>query len=133
MPFGTIVQKRTPTLFAGRLRHRIDIVQLSSTQDSTGGQNISANTVYAGVWASIEALNGTEKFAAHEFVSQVSHQVVLRYMAGINSGMQVLFSGRQFQIEACLNPDERTKMLILLCIEINDSLQQQTSQPGDLA
>ncbi len=132
MPFQQVIQKRTPTLFAGRLRHRIDIVQLSPMQDSTGGQNLSANTIYENVWASIEALSGAEKFAAHEFVSQASHQVVIRYLSGINSGQQVWFGGRQFQIEAVLNPDERTKMLILLCIEINGSLQQQTSQPGDL-
>jgi head-tail adaptor len=203
MPFGTIVQKRSPVLFVGRLRHRIDIVQLSPTQDSTGGQNVSADVVYANVWASIEALTGTEKFAAHEFISQVSHQVVIRYIGaapswqadnnyigaalckdsngnlqqaqgsgglsgatvpvwnvtiggttadgsgstaftwknlgaapnrtGVTSGQQVWFQGRQFQIESVLNPDERTKMLILLCIEINDSLQQNTSQPGDLS
>ena len=32
--------------------------------------------------------------------------------------------GRLFQIETVLNPDERAKLLILLCIQINDSLQQ---------
>lgn len=132
MPFGFIVQKRTPFLFAGRLRHRVDIVSISPTQDSTGGQNLSVDTIYANIWASIEALNGTEKFAAHEFVSQATHQIVLRYLDGINSGQQVWFEGRQFQIEAVLNPDERNKMLILICIEINDSLQQNPNQPGDL-
>lgn len=201
MPLPPVIQKRTPIMFAGRLRHKVDIVQISPTQDSTGGQNLSANTVFANVWASIEALSGTEKFAAHEFVSQVSHQVVIRWIgpapswqpdweystgnlvvdangnlqqaqsnglsgstaptwnqtvggftsdgdpstglswknlgvasqrSAVNSGMQIWFQGRQFQIEAVLNPDERNKMLLLLCIEINDSLQQNTNQPGDL-
>lgn len=201
MPFGPIIQRRTPTLFAGRLRHKIDLVQVSQAQDSAGGFNLSCDVVYANVWASIEALSGTEKFAAHEFISQVSHQVVIRYIGaapswqadwnylsgqlcvdanlnlqqaqcagtsgdtaptwgtaygaitqdgdpstglswkclgvapirtGVVAGMQVWFSGRQFQIEAVLNTDERNKLLILLCIEINDSLQQITSQPGDL-
>jgi head-tail adaptor len=191
-------------LFAGRLRHKIDIVNVSSVQDSTGGQSLSANVVYANVWASIEALTGTEKFAAHEFVSQVSHQCVIRWIGpapswvalndypgsflivdanrnfqqaqtpgglsgavapvwnttpggftsdgdpstgltwknlgpagqrtGVNSGMQIWFQGRTFQVEAVLNADERNKSLILLCIEINDSLQTKPSpaQPGDL-
>jgi head-tail adaptor len=201
MPFSFIVQKRTPFMFAGRLRHKIDIVNISKTQDSTGGQNQNVDVIYANVWASIEALSGTEKFAAHEFVSQASHQVVIRYIGaapawvadndyasgtlvkdnngnlqqaqagglsgpcapvwnqtiggvtedgdpstglrwknlgpapvrtGVNSGMQIWFQGRQFQVEAVLNPDERTKMLILLCVEINDSSQQKTNQPGDL-
>jgi head-tail adaptor len=202
MPFGPIVQRRTPSLFSGRLRHKVDIVTVSNVQDSAGGFNLSCDVIYANVWASIEALSGTEKFAAHEFVSQVSHQVVIRYIGaapswqpdtnyaagalvvdanlnlqqaqsdgtsgsfapvwnqdtgyftedgdpstglswknlgvapirtGINSGMQVWFGGRQFQIEAVLNTDERNKMLILLCIEINGSLQQNPNQPGDLS
>jgi head-tail adaptor len=202
MPYGPIIQKRTPTLFAGRLRHKIDLVQVSQAQDSAGGLNLSVDVIYANVWASIEALNGTEKFAAHEFVSQVSHQIVIRYIGaapswvcnyeypagalvkdtngnlqqaqapgglsgsappvwnatqggytadgdpstgltwknlgiapvrtGVNSGMQCWFQGRQFQVEAVLNTDERNKFLILLCVEINDSLQQTPQQPGDL-
>ena len=124
MPFGPIVQRRTPTLFAGRLRQKINIVSTSSAQDTTGGQSLAVTTTFAeNIWASIEALSGVEKFAAHEFVSEVSHQVVIRYLAGVTSAMQVVFQDRQFQIHAVLNPDERKKFLILMCNEVNDSLQ----------
>lgn len=196
---GRIVQSYTPQMFAGRLRHQIDLVKVSSVQDDTGGINVNIDTVYANVWASVEALSGTEKFAAHEFVSQVTHRVVIRYIGnapswqagfavqqgtlcvdangnlqqaqgngitgatapvwatqqgqltpdgspslgfswklivspapfntGVVSGMQVWFNNRQFQIEAVLNPDERNKMLILLCIEVNDSRQQTPNFP----
>lgn len=43
---------------------------------------------------------------------------------GVKASMQVWFNGRQFQIESVQNPDERTKMLILQCSEVNDSEQQ---------
>jgi head-tail adaptor len=201
MPYGTIVQRRTPQLFAGRLRHKIDLVQRTATQDSMGGSDISLDVVYANVWASIEAMNGTEQFAANSFISQASHQIVIRYIGaapswqpdvtyqigalcidangnlqqaqgngksgntaphwnataggntndgsgslafqwynlgtpppntGVTSQMQVWFQNRQFQIKSVLNPDERSKMLILLCGEINDSTQQKPSYPGDL-
>jgi SPP1 family predicted phage head-tail adaptor len=132
MPFGTVIQKRTTVLFAGRFRHRIDIVKVSPVQDSTGGQDINVDVIYKNVWASIEALTGKEQFAASAFISQSSHQVVIRYLTGINAGQQVWFDGRQFQIEAVLNPTEITKTLVLLVMEINNSLQQITSQPGDL-
>jgi SPP1 family predicted phage head-tail adaptor len=124
MSFGPIVQRRTPTLFAGRLRHKIDIVKPTEAQDSTGGTDVSSNTIFATVRASVEAVSGTETFAAQELLSRVSHQVVIRYLAGVNSAQQVHFQGRQFQIEAVLNPDGRSKLLILLCVEINDSAQQ---------
>lgn len=203
MPISAIPQQRTPTMQSGRLRHKIDIVQVSTVQDSTGGINLSVDTIYANVWASIEALSGTDKFAAHEFVSQVSHQVVIRwigaapswlpntaylagtlvvdanknlqqaqtpggitavaaptwnntvgsftddgtpstpfqwkcltipapYGTGVKAKMQVWYQQRQFQIEAVLNPDERNKMLVMLCIEINDSAQQSPNIPTGL-
>ncbi len=52
---------------------------------------------------------------------------------GVTSAMQVWFQGRQFQITSVFNPDERNKMLCLMCTEINDSRQQlQNNQPGGL-
>jgi head-tail adaptor len=51
---------------------------------------------------------------------------------GVTAALQVWFQGRQFQITSVQNPDERNKMLALMCLEINDSRQQITQQPGDL-
>jgi len=52
---------------------------------------------------------------------------------GVTAAMQVWFQGRQFQISNVFNPDERNKMLVLMCTEINDSRQQlQNNQPGGL-
>jgi SPP1 family predicted phage head-tail adaptor len=124
----TVAQSNSPMLQAGKLRNRISIVQNENAQDTAGGTTVNNWTPVATVWASIEALSGVEKFAAHEFVSQASHSVVIRYNPEltITSAMQIVFGSRQFQIETVLNPDERTKMLQILCIEINDS-QQQTA------
>lgn len=119
-------------LLAGKLRHRIDLVQVSNAQDSTGGFDLSADVVFANVWASVEALSGSEALVLESQASMVSHQVIIRYMPGVNSSLQVWFQGRQFQITSVQNPDERNKMLCLMCVEINDSRHQITSQPGDL-
>ena len=197
------MQRRTPTLQAGKLRHRIDIVSVKKVQDASGGFDLSADVVYANVWASIEALSGTDKFAAHEFISQVTHQVTVRWIGpapswqpnfayapntlvvdangylqqaqapgglsgndtptwglvygdltpdtnpsfpfdwknlgvagqqtGVVAKQQVWFQQRQFQIEAVLNPDERNKALVLMCIEVNDSLQQNPAIPAGLS
>lgn len=202
MPIGRTPQTYTPQLFAGRLRHKIDLVNMTARQDSMGGADVELwDVVYANVWASVEALSGVEKFAAHEFISQVSHQVIIRYIGAapswlpgiayqtgqlvkdsngnlqqaqgngisgqaapvwnsqaagytqdgvgslqflwynlgiappntaITAGMRILFNNRAFDITTVLNPDERNKMLVLLCIEINDSRQQTISYPGDI-
>ena|SRR6266567_9224716 len=119
-----IVQRRTPTLFAGRLRHKIDIVQPTQAQDSTGGTDVSNDTVFATVRASVEAISGTEQYGEQAFISRTTYQIVIRYLPGVTSAMQVHWQGRQFQIESVANPDGRSKLLILLCVEINDSAQQ---------
>lgn len=192
---------RTGRLQAGKLRHRIDIVVPSATQDSTGGTNWSADVIYANVWSSIEALSGRETLVLESQTSMVSHQVIIRYIGaapdwqadteyaagalcedsngnlqqaqaaglsgasaptwsttkgnftadgdpstglnwknlgpappytGVTAAMRILFQGRQFQITSVLNPDERNKLLCLMCLEINDSRQQLTTQPTDL-
>lgn len=117
-------------ILAGKLRHKIDIVKPTNSQDDTGGTSLANNTIFANCWASINALSGQEGFAASEFVSTSSHMVTIRYRPGVTTAMQVWFKGRTFQIVAVLNPDEKTKTLILLCSEINDSAQQTPSPSG---
>ena len=51
---------------------------------------------------------------------------------GVTSAMQVWFQGRQFQVKSVQNPDEKNKLLCLMCVEINDSRNQITNQPGGL-
>jgi SPP1 family predicted phage head-tail adaptor len=125
----TIIQSNSPVLQAGKFRHQIRIVKPAGTQDSAGGANENENiTIADNVWATIEALSGVEKFAAYEFSSEISHSVIIRYSDyRVTADMQVEFQGRRFQIEAVLNPDERNKMLQLLCIEVNDSLQEDVT------
>lgn len=121
----------------GKLRHRIQIVGPSSTQDSMGGWNINVDTVVWDTWGTIEALTGAEKFMANQFGSTVTHSVMVRHprsavpAPGIVAKMQVWFNQRQFQIEAVLNHDETQRFLQLLCIEINDSLQQASGSPSE--
>src|SRR5579863_5946592 len=89
MAWGIQVSRRSPTLNVGRLRKRISIVRVASPQDSMGGQDVNVNVLYANVWASVEALTSSEKFAAHEFVSEVSHQVVIRYIGAAPSWLAI--------------------------------------------
>jgi SPP1 family predicted phage head-tail adaptor len=91
-------------------------------------------------WAKIEAIQGKDALAAAQFGDQITHKITMRYRGldqtvplTILEKMMIWFKGRQFQIEAVLNPDERNKLLYLLCVEINQSQQQTTNQPADLA
>lgn len=136
MSFEGVIQSGKVYLQKGRLRHRVQIVQPTLSQDSTGGWNISANNVILTTWASIEALTVSEKFAAKQFASQVSHRVIIRNPRsaapqGITAKMQVWYNGRQFQVEGVLNPDERPDALVLICMELNDSAEQSSASPSE--
>jgi SPP1 family predicted phage head-tail adaptor len=106
-------------------RWPIKIVQPNLTRDSFGGTRSDDATVFAEVWAAVEALSATTfgrtVYAAQQEVSEVTHRVTIRYLDGIKSSMNVWHRDRQFQIQAIVDPDEQQKVLFLLCIERNDS------------
>jgi SPP1 family predicted phage head-tail adaptor len=136
MPLKQVPQSGSPVFQSGKLRHRIQIVQPTLAQDTAGGWNVNTNNVVLTCWATIEALTGVEKFAAHEFTSNVTHSVWIRHPrsavpGGIQAKMQVWFNTRQLQVESVLDPDGRQKYLQLLCIEVGDSQQQATASPSE--
>lgn len=110
---------------AGKLRHRISILEQSSRQDSTGGWTpIDSSILLDSVPASIEALTGRELFSAQQKVSEVTHRITMRFAFGVEAKQYVRWfdeRDRFFQIEAIENPDGRRKVLFLLCVERDDS------------
>src|SRR5260370_37961944 len=103
-------------LAAGKLRHRIDIVAPSGAQDSMGGTPDTNYKLVKKTWASIEAVTGKDQLAAGAFIETVTHKVTVRYDKSINASQWIFFKGRQFQITAVMNPDETTKLLVILAV-----------------
>jgi len=112
-------------------RWRVKIVQPTRTKDSMGSINEDDATVFAEVWAAVEALSATtfgkKVYSSLQEVSEVTHRVTIRYLAGVKASMNVWFRDRVFKIEAIVDPDEQQKVLYLLCIERNDSAVQVAS------
>lgn len=135
MALRGLVQGAPPVLQAGKFPHRVQFVVPSNVQDSTGGWSVNVVKVVFTCWASVEALTASDKFAAHEFSSRVTHFVYIRHPrsavpGGITSNMMVQFNGRQFQVEGVMDPNEKKKVLCITVIEIDDSVNQSAgSQP----
>jgi len=106
---------------AGTLQHWIVIVKPTLAQDSAGGWAEDAESRVAAVRAQVLALTGRELYAAQQQVSEVTHQITMRYLPGITANMNVWFRGRQFRIQAAVDPDETRKVLVMLCLERNNS------------
>ena len=129
---------RRDTIRAGKLRHAIQIINLSTQVDQFGGPVTADATVFATVRASIEALSGRELYQAQQVVAEVTHLVTIRWMAGVKAKMDVWFAEgigsptvittRQFQIMHVDNPDEQHHVLLLYCIERDDSAYQGPGQ-----
>jgi SPP1 family predicted phage head-tail adaptor len=118
---------------AGELRHLVTIAQANTTEDKFGGADpsLAGATELATVYAKVEALTLRELYSAQQKVSEVTHRVTIRYLSGIKAGMLAWFRGRQFQIQAIENPGELNKLLVLLCLERDDSAREEgTSEPG---
>ena len=119
-------------IIAGRLRQRIDILKPNLVQGTSGGWRVGDTSIFNTVWASIEPLTGRELQSAQQIVSEVTHKITIRFLPGIRAKMAVSFKGpggelREFQIMDIENPNETSKMLVLLCMERDESARESPS------
>lgn len=122
----------SPTaLQAGKLRHRIQIVNLTLAQDSSGGFSETNATVFATLWASVESDAGRlrEIYGGQQRVGENYFKVTFRWIDGVNNAQNVWWDGHTFQILQVENPDGRQKLLKLLCVERDESART----PGGIA
>ena len=108
---------------AGQLYHAIVIEQKTMSVDDNGDRTETWTTFHE-CYASISTGNGRELFAAKQTFADLSHNVVIRFKAGIKHEMRVKFADpkaettRYFNIRAVMNPDERNEMLELQASEV---------------
>jgi SPP1 family predicted phage head-tail adaptor len=121
----------TSFISAGWLRHTIQIVDptIAGGQDSLGGPVSGQQnpTLVATVRAKIEFLGAHQLYAAQQLVSQVTHRITIRYRTWITAKLEVVFRERVFSVQAVEDPDERKRILVLLCLERNDSVGQSVT------
>jgi SPP1 family predicted phage head-tail adaptor len=110
----------TTAIAAGELRHQVVLQDRSPAQDSFGGQ-LQVWTDHITARAAVKPLTGRELEVAQAIASETSHQVTLRYRAGITAAQRLLYAGRIFNIHAVIDVEERHIKLVLLVSEgLND-------------
>jgi SPP1 family predicted phage head-tail adaptor len=124
-PWST--RKNPLVIPAGSKRNQISIQSQSATQDTTGGEVDSWNTVLT-VMAAIATVSSKEMYQTGQtaqFTAQVTHMVTIDWPGAsipISGGMQVLFGARTFVVQTVENVQERNRVLNLMCLEINGVL-----------
>lgn len=102
---------------AGKLNKRITIQANALTRD-TNGAEVDSWTTVATVWAAITTDAGREFYAAQKINAETTAVMRIRYRAGLNPRMRVLYAGKYFNILHINNVNEANKEILLLCREV---------------
>jgi len=101
----------------GRLRHKIHIQTLSSTDVDGGGQSQTWSTTFS-PFARVENVYGNERLRGMQVTPGATHIITMRYDSRITEDKRILFGSRTFDIVFIDNVEERNHKLILDCKEI---------------
>lgn len=98
------------------LRHRLTLEELSRVADEGGGFTEDWVTV-ATLFADLRPIGGDERYEADRLAGRVTHEVSLRYRAGVVPAMRFRKGTRIFHIVTVIDVDERRRWLNCLCEE----------------
>ena len=104
---------------SGRLNRRITIQELSISKNQYS-EDIESWVDVATIWAHIEPLRGREYWQAKQVVGEVTGRITIRYLAGIDEKMRVIYGNKTYNILAVINLDERNRTLQLLVRQIQN-------------
>jgi SPP1 family predicted phage head-tail adaptor len=84
---------------SSKFRHKLAIYRPveSGTPDPRGDEQLDF-AIFKTVWGSLEPLAGREFQYAQQMHGNVTHKVVMRYVAGIDKTMQIQWNGRTFNL-----------------------------------
>jgi SPP1 family predicted phage head-tail adaptor len=98
------------------LRHRLTLEELARVADEGGGFAETWVTV-ATLSANLRPFAGDERYEADRLAGRVTHEVVLRYRAGVVPAMRFRKGTRIFHIVSVIDVEERKRWLTCLCEE----------------
>jgi SPP1 family predicted phage head-tail adaptor len=103
-------------MLAPRLRHRVDIQNFTSVQDSnTGAVTDTWADVYENIAAEVMPMSGREFVASQSIQAGVTTKIVIRYVAGIEPRMRVVHGSDIYNIKAVLPDPTLRRHLTLMC------------------
>jgi SPP1 family predicted phage head-tail adaptor len=98
------------------LRHRLALERPERVSDEAGG---FAQTWVeeAELWADLRPVRGREDVEAGRLAGAVTHEIALRWRAGVLPEMRFRRQSRVFHIQAVIDSGERLRWLKCLCEE----------------
>lgn len=84
---------------ASKLRHRITLLTVTTTQSPTGGNPKTTYIEGPTIWANIEPLSTRDVIQAKAAGSQVTLRCIIRYRKDINSTNRIKYDGKTYKID----------------------------------
>jgi SPP1 family predicted phage head-tail adaptor len=89
----------------GKFKRRLTIQTVARVSDGQGGYTETWNDGDK-VWGSIEPVKSFEKYQAMQLQVPVSHNITIRYCAGLTTAQRFKYEDRIFEIKSIINPNE---------------------------
>lgn len=97
-------------LFAMALRHKVTVEERTRVADGAGGFEEGWQEVVT-LWASIDPVRASERYAAGQMAATATHKIVMRYHSAIKAPMRFSWNGKHFNIRAITNIGEKDRFL----------------------
>ena len=104
----------------GKLNRRIMLLRYDNVDGAEGLTTQKLVPAIANkIWAAVEPVNGREYYEEMKFKNDDAVKFTIRYRAGIENYMLVLYRDRLYKIEGIVDPAEKHEMLELTCALTN--------------
>lgn len=101
----------------GKMRHRITFQRITPLINENGFESEMPEE-YKTVWAAVTNLHGKEYFEAKAVQAENTVKFTIRYLAGIDQTMKILFQGKAYNITAIDNIKYRNRYIEIQAMEV---------------
>src|SRR5947209_10555841 len=103
--------------FVGVMRQRLSLDAAVEATDESGALQTTWSPL-GDLWGQIAPASSGDRFLAERQEETITHRILIRWRADVQSGMRFRLRDRSFLIRGAFDPDERQRVLICRCEEI---------------
>lgn len=107
-----------PKINTAKFKHKLTLQEITRTSDGQGGYTETWADV-VDLWASIAPVKAYERFQAMQLETPITHKLMMRYNANVNTKKRFLFGARVFHIVEVINHEEENLFLTVTCKEMD--------------
>lgn len=107
----------------GELRHRLIIQKPTESQSSTSGFPTESWAQFATVWGRVNPMSGRERWQALQVSPEITHEVTIRHLKGVNPEKRVLGPKETTALSAAITSTTATSMTVDTDLGISASTQ----------